>query len=87
MYTAVECDKEYNTWIIIRGLTFAAVHDSYWTHPSDVDRLNVILREQFVRLHSQPLLEELRESFVKRYPEVIFPEIPERGGFDLENVK
>ena len=27
------------------GLRFAAVHDSFWTHPGDVDRMNIILRE------------------------------------------
>jgi DNA-directed RNA polymerase len=29
----------------IRGITFAAVHDSYWTHASKVDELNTILRD------------------------------------------
>ena len=27
------------------GLTFASVHDSYWTHAADVDSLSWILRE------------------------------------------
>lgn len=48
---------------MIRGITFAAVHDSYWTHACHVDKLNELLRDQFVRLHSQPLLEDLRDSF------------------------
>lgn len=25
-----------------RNLTFAAVHDSYWTHPSSVDSMNEV---------------------------------------------
>jgi DNA-directed RNA polymerase len=25
-----------------KGHTFAAVHDSFWTHPSDVDELNEV---------------------------------------------
>ena len=37
MLTALECEKE--------GITFAAVHDSYWTHPSDITRMNAILRQ------------------------------------------
>ena len=41
------------------GYTFAAVHDSYWTHACDVEVLNKELREQFVHLYSQPLLEDL----------------------------
>jgi DNA-directed RNA polymerase len=32
-------------------------------------------------------LEELYESFKRRYPETEFPPVPERGSFDLDNVK
>ncbi len=32
-------------YIFIRGITFAAVHDSYWTHACHVDKLNELLRE------------------------------------------
>lgn len=39
------------------------MHDSFWTHPGDVPRMGQLLREQFVALHSQPLLEQLLESF------------------------
>lgn len=45
------------------GLAFAGVHDSFWTHAGDVPRMNQLLREQFVALHSQPLLEQLLASF------------------------
>lgn len=45
------------------GLAFAGVHDSFWTHAADVPRMNQLLREQFVALHSQPLLEQLLASF------------------------
>ncbi|KRX08397.1 hypothetical protein PPERSA_08596 [Pseudocohnilembus persalinus] len=79
MYTARECTKE--------GIVFASVHDSYWTHAADVERMNVILREQFVKLYSEPLLENLLKSFQKRYPDIDFPKIPERGKLDLEMVK
>jgi DNA-directed RNA polymerase len=79
MYTALQCKKE--------GITFAAVHDSYWTHAGTIDRMNELLRDEFIRLHSQPLLENLKESFVTRFPQIDFPEIPARGEFRLENVK
>jgi len=59
------------------GITFAAVHDSYWTHPCDVDRMNAILRRQFILLHQQPLLEQLLASFRKRYS------CKHEGGCDL----
>ncbi|XP_013189813.2 DNA-directed RNA polymerase, mitochondrial isoform X1 [Amyelois transitella] len=49
------------------GLTFVSVHDCFWTHPRNVDRMNKICREQFVALHSQPILENLSEFLVNRY--------------------
>jgi len=79
MYTALECSKE--------GIVFAAVHDSYWTHAGTIERMNELLRDQFVRLHSQPLLENLKRSFERRFPDIVFPEIPKGGDFELENVK
>ena len=35
------------------------VHDSYWTHACDVDQMNRILREKFVELYEQPILENV----------------------------
>ena len=55
MLTAVDCYQ--------KNLTFAAVHDSYWTHAGDVNIMAKILRKQFVDLHSSPLIETLDESF------------------------
>jgi DNA-directed RNA polymerase len=51
-----------------------------------MDKLNIIIREQFVRLHSQPLLEALLTNFKLSYPELAFPDIPQRGQLDLKNV-
>ncbi|KAH7861977.1 hypothetical protein Vadar_033230 [Vaccinium darrowii] len=78
MMTAVACRDA--------GLCFAGVHDSFWTHACDVDRMNRILREKFVELYSIPILENLLESFQKAYPELTFPPLPERGDFDLQEV-
>jgi DNA-directed RNA polymerase len=33
------------------------VHDSYGVHACDVDLLNRILREEFVRIYSEPVLQ------------------------------
>jgi len=44
------------------------------------------LREKFVELHSQPLLEDLRDQFVTNYPTLDFPPVPERGSLDLRLV-
>src|SRR2546430_9415439 len=34
---------------------FAMVHDSYGVHACDVDLLNRVLREEFVRIYSEPI--------------------------------
>ncbi|KAJ9478932.1 DNA-directed RNA polymerase, mitochondrial [Pseudozyma hubeiensis] len=57
--TALECHAA--------GLTFASVHDSYWTHAADIDTMSDMIRETFVRLHSQDILHRLREEFLQRY--------------------
>ena len=77
--TALEMDR--------RGLAFTAVHDSFWTHPADVDEMNVVLRECFIDLYNEPLLEELKRNWELRYPDIVFPDLPERGTLDLEEVK
>ncbi|XP_015895265.2 DNA-directed RNA polymerase 1B, mitochondrial isoform X1 [Ziziphus jujuba] len=78
MMTAVACKKA--------GLNFAGVHDSYWTHACDVDKMNRILREKFVELYEAPILENLLESFEKTFPTLKFPALPGRGDFDLREV-
>ena len=49
------------------GLTFAAVHDSFWTHADDVPMLNRVLRDAMVRMHSEDIIGRLREEFNARY--------------------
>lgn len=78
LLTALDCTE--------RGLTFAAVHDSYWTHPGRIDEMNASLRQQFIDLYEKPLLEDLRQSLQRRCPEVDFPPLPERGDLDMKLV-
>uniref|UniRef100_A0A0C9RBI4 DNA-directed RNA polymerase n=1 Tax=Fopius arisanus TaxID=64838 RepID=A0A0C9RBI4_9HYME len=59
MLTSLHCEKQ--------GITFVSVHDCYWTHPCTVEIMNTICREQFVALHSEPILEDLSEFFVRHY--------------------
>jgi len=59
LMSATACDKA--------GLTFASVHDSFWTHACDVDTMNVILREAFIRMHQGGLIKRLRDEFLERY--------------------
>uniref|UniRef100_A0A671LYK3 DNA-directed RNA polymerase n=1 Tax=Sinocyclocheilus anshuiensis TaxID=1608454 RepID=A0A671LYK3_9TELE len=49
------------------GLTFVSVHDCYWTHAVTVDIMNRMCREQFVALHSQPILKELSGFLLTKY--------------------
>jgi DNA-directed RNA polymerase len=79
MLTAAQCAQH--------GIVFSSVHDSYWTHPGDIDKMNALLRDRFIHLYSGPVLEDLRESFVLRYPTAEFPPLPERGDLDLEEVR
>jgi len=70
-----------------RGLTFSAVHDSFWTHACDVDEMNEALRDCFIELYEQPLLETLKKTWEMRYPSIQFPDLPPRGELDLRAVK
>mmetsp|Transcript_30849 Transcript_30849/g.45618 ORF Transcript_30849/g.45618 Transcript_30849/m.45618 type:complete len:1037 (+) Transcript_30849:104-3214(+) len=79
LLTALEMDR--------RGLCFSAVHDSFWTHPCDVDEMNEALRDCFIELYKQPLLENLKEKWELRYPTITFPDLPEKGTLDLEEVR
>ena len=49
------------------GLTFAAVHDSFWTHAADVHVMNRILRDAFIRMHSEDIIGRLAAEFAARY--------------------
>ncbi|XP_047394053.1 DNA-directed RNA polymerase, mitochondrial [Sciurus carolinensis] len=59
MLTALHCYR--------KGLTFVSVHDCFWTHAANVPVMNQVCREQFVNLHSQPILQDLSQFLVKRF--------------------
>ncbi|XP_069550992.1 DNA-directed RNA polymerase, mitochondrial [Brachyistius frenatus] len=59
MLTALHC---YSA-----SLTFVSVHDCFWTHALTVDTMNKVCREQFVALHSQPILQELSTFLLLKY--------------------
>lgn len=65
MLTALECQT--------KGLTFASVHDSYWTHACSVDKMSAIIRDTFVALHSSNVLANLHKEFMARYKGYILP--------------
>ena len=59
MLSALKCDEV--------GLMFAAVHDSFWTHAADVDTMNRILRDAFIKMHSDNIIGRLAAEFEIRY--------------------
>lgn len=59
MLTSLFCERA--------GITFVSVHDCYWTHPSTVHIMNKICREQFVALHSEPILENLATFLTQKF--------------------
>ena len=68
-------------------LTFASVHDSFWTHACDIDTMNELIRDAFIELYEQPILENLRSSLTMRYPHIEFAPVPERGALEIRGVK
>ena len=54
------------------GLTFSAVHDSFWTHAADVNTMNRLLRDAFVQMHSEDIIGRLATEFKLRYSKHIF---------------
>ncbi|KAH9837674.1 DNA/RNA polymerase [Rhodofomes roseus] len=65
MLTALECRTQ--------ELTFASVHDSYWTHAGDVDKMAAIIRDTFIALHSSNVMNRLYQEFLERYKGYIVP--------------
>lgn len=80
MLVAESCQRE--------GITFAGVHDSFWTHASDAHKLNPIIREAFVDLHGRPLLEELyTDMHLHLGGQAELPPLPKQGSLDLSLVR
>ena len=59
LLSALKCDEI--------GVMFASVHDSFWTHAADVDTMNRVLREAFIRMHSEDIIGRLAAEFAARY--------------------
>jgi len=95
MMTAVKCGEA--------GIAFAGVHDSFWTHASDVDRCRDILRTEFYELYKRPapgeltLLEKLLAEVIESNPNMQdgrpsdwldrLRNVPQPGDLNLEDVK
>lgn len=59
LLSALRCDE--------LGLSFAAVHDSFWTHAKDIETMNTVLRDAFIRIHTEDVIGRLAAEFSTRY--------------------
>jgi DNA-directed RNA polymerase len=62
--SALRCDE--------LGLSFAAVHDSFWTHAADIEAMNNVLRDAFIRIHTEDVIGRLFAEFQARYKGGVF---------------
>ncbi|KAH8115023.1 DNA/RNA polymerase [Phellopilus nigrolimitatus] len=79
MLTALECSR--------RGITFASVHDSYWTHAGSIDEMNTIIRDTFIALHESDVLTRLHQEFIDRYKDYQVPVMALRSKTMLDRLK
>jgi len=64
---------------------------SYFLFPSspisgDIDFLNRALREEFVRIYSEPVLQNFLNEQREAHPDVDLPELPQAGNLDIRQV-
>jgi Autographiviridae RNA polymerase len=64
----------------------AMVHDSYGVHACDIDRLNLVLREEFVAIHSERVLVKFLKEQMKAHPDLSLPALPAAGDLDIRQV-
>jgi DNA-directed RNA polymerase len=64
LLSALRCDE--------LGLSFAAVHDSFWTHACDVKTMNGVLRDAFIQIHGEDVIGRLRTEFEARYKDSMY---------------
>src|SRR5215831_3125801 len=65
---------------------FAMVHDSFGVHAANIDCLNRALREEFVRIYSEPALQNFLNEQRQAHPDVDLPELPQPGSLDIRQV-
>jgi DNA-directed RNA polymerase len=66
-------------------ISLVCIHDSFATHPCDVDELNTVLRREFFKMYDEV---DVLGDFVAQQEQAgrAVVEPPKRGSFDLSNV-
>ena len=74
-----------------RGITnFCNVHDSFGTTAADVHVLNETLRDAFVKIFQDDVLQDFRDGIEKLIPEKErgkLPQVPEKGNLNLDDLR
>ena len=65
---------------------FAMVHDSFGVHACDIDLLHRALREEFVRIYSEPVLMNFFKEQWQAHRDVGLPAMPPPGNLDIRQV-
>lgn len=66
-----------------KGLHLMTVHDSYWSHAQNGDKLGEVLRSTFVSLHQRTLLADLHNQLQRKHSDLKLAEPPAHGSLDL----
>lgn len=67
--------------------SFMTVHDCYGTYASDTETSARLLREAFVEIYKQPILENFTEDLTEGLDESIeIPQLPAKGELEIEEV-
>ena len=64
-----------------RGFAFVGIHDSFGTHPCDVDELHIVLREEFVAMYEKS---DVLMDFLWEVGGV--GDVPKKGNLDLRKI-
>jgi len=68
---------------------FAVIHDGYGVHACDVEAMNRALREEFVAIYRERVLQRFIEEQRRAHPGVVLPNLDEflrLGDLDIESV-
>ena len=66
---------------------FMTIHDSFATHASDIDKLLKALKEEFIKLHKEPIMENLKRELEEKFGEKLEAIEYVDEDFDIEKVR
>lgn len=68
--------------------SFSLIHDSYGTHAGNTEALAAILREEFMKMYDDNVLEVFKKELELQLPEgTTLPDLPPEGTLDLGLIK